>query len=181
MYSIHNTAHVRHRSKTKTKRNDIELSFLQYSIRLDKLIILVWSDVKIGCQNRMSNQNDQLVEQFEKAKLYLIPFTLSCQFFDPVLLRGLTWSVLRAWAQNHSKWWVHVHAITRNPQLKILFSKVKCLDPPLNSTLVREFASVTFFVIIHAAIFACFTIQGNILSYYISILSQHGKSWIKPE
>ena len=45
-----NIAHAGHRiknkSKTKTKRNKMELK--RNSIRLDKLIILVWSDVKIG-------------------------------------------------------------------------------------------------------------------------------------
>ena len=34
--------------KPKTKRNEVELSFLHRSIRLHDLIILVWSDVKIG-------------------------------------------------------------------------------------------------------------------------------------
>ncbi len=32
----------------KSKRNEIELRSLQHSIRLDELIILVWSNVQIG-------------------------------------------------------------------------------------------------------------------------------------
>ena len=34
--------------KQETQKNEIELSCLHYSIHLDKLIILMWSDVKIG-------------------------------------------------------------------------------------------------------------------------------------
>ena len=34
--------------KPKTKKNEIELSCLHHSILLDKLIILMWSNVKIG-------------------------------------------------------------------------------------------------------------------------------------
>ena len=45
--------HVRPRSKKmgqklKTKKNQEELSYCHHSIRLVELIILVWSDVKIG-------------------------------------------------------------------------------------------------------------------------------------
>ena len=34
--------------KPRTEQNEIELSCLHHSIRLDELIILMWSDVKIG-------------------------------------------------------------------------------------------------------------------------------------
>ena len=45
-----NTAHVRPRSKKGSKlyKNEIALSYFHHSIRLNELIILMWSDVKIG-------------------------------------------------------------------------------------------------------------------------------------
>ena len=63
------------------------------------------------------------------AKLYLILLTF--RFLTHFLLRGLRWAVLGALSKNHLKFWVHAQAITPNPKLKIVFSKLKGLNPPL--------------------------------------------------
>ena len=135
--------------KLKTLKNQIELSYWHHSIRLDKLIILMWSDVQNRperhfCPNFkwawlghflsdfdiQPHQNDQLVEMnriVSVTKLYTI--LLSFKFLTHFLLWGLQWAVLRAWTQNHPQVVGTCPGHHPNPYVKIVVSNLKGLGP----------------------------------------------------
>ena len=66
------------------------------------------------------------------AKRYLI--LLSFQFLTHFLLRGLTWSVLRAWAQNHPQVVGTCPGLHPQPIGQIRVFKFERPGPPLSRT-----------------------------------------------